>query len=385
MPLLAPASSEDLAGLLKEATGKSRKIAVSGNNTKHLMAGPLGEPGLSLSTANLRRILAYESGDLTVSVEAGALWSDVQNHLARHGQMIALDPPFWSGATVGGVVASNSNGPLRCVYGTARDLVIGMQFATLDGQLIRVGGMVVKNVAGLDIGKLLIGSFGTLAVLTSVNFRLHALPEQTETFVFSLTDAEAAVARRNTLRQSTLRPIAVDILSPSAAVRVGLRGFVLAIRAAGSSRVLARYARELAGSTRLVGPEESALWEQIREFPAAFLERQPNGIILRISTPLSDLPALLTQIPGAFLCRAFSGVTYACLPSYERVPALWNLASDRGWPLVLEFAPEPIRASCKLWLAAASNNGEAFVMMKSVKQMFDPNSLLNGSRLYGRL
>src|SRR3569833_2365954 len=118
-------------------------------------------------------LLHYEPNDLTVSVEAGTRWSELQKTLAKNRQRIALDPPFAADATVGGVVASNTSGPLRKQFGTARDLVIGMQFATLEGKLVRTGGMVVKNVAGLDMGKLMVGSFGTLAVITSVNFRLH--------------------------------------------------------------------------------------------------------------------------------------------------------------------------------------------------------------------
>ncbi|HEX4169564.1 MAG TPA: FAD-binding oxidoreductase [Bryobacteraceae bacterium] len=385
MTFLTPASVEDLACLLKEHAGNSRSIAIAGNSSKRLMAGPLGEPDFVLTTAGLDRVLAYESADLTISVEAGARWADVQSILAQQNQMIALDPPFWPQATVGGVIASNGSGPLRCAFGTARDVVIGMQFATLGGKLIRVGGMVVKNVAGLDMGKLLIGSFGTLAVLTSVNLRLHARPAETETFVFSFLDIESAVARRNTLRAGPLRPLAVDILSAAASARVGLRGFSLAIRAAGSPRVLARYADELVGSTRLTGKEDASLWEEIREFPATFLARQPHGVILCISTPISDLTALLREIPGAFISRAYSGVSYAFLSSFERVPAIWNLAADHGWQLVLEFAPEQIRASCKLWLPPASNNDNTFAMMKSVKQMFDPRLLLNHARLYGRL
>ncbi len=195
----------------------------------------------------------------------------------------------------------------------------------------------------------------------------------------------AAITRRDALRQSPLRPLAVDILSAAASIRLGLHGYSLAIRAGGSPRVLARYANELAGSTRITGAEETSLWEQIREYPADFLDRQPNGVILRISTPLSELAALLTQVSGAFISRAYSGVTYAFLSSFERVPPLWQLASGRGWPLAVEYAPESIRASCKLWLPPASSNDNTFAMMKSVKQLFDPQGLLNEGRLYGRI
>src|ERR1700730_19456613 len=100
------------------------------------------------------RILQYEPRDLTISVEAGMRYADLSSVLAKNRQMIPLDPPFANNATIGGIVAANSSGPRRRLYGAARDLVIGMKFATLEGKLVKCGGMVVKNVAGLDMGKL---------------------------------------------------------------------------------------------------------------------------------------------------------------------------------------------------------------------------------------
>ena len=97
--------------------------------------------------------------------------------------MVPLDPPFADQATVGGVVAANSSGPRRRLYGTARDMVIGMRFATLEGKLVQSGGMVVKNVAGLDMAKLMIGSFGTLAAIAVVNFKLVPMPEAERSFL----------------------------------------------------------------------------------------------------------------------------------------------------------------------------------------------------------
>ena len=98
--------------------------------------------------------------------------------------MIPLDPPFAANATVGGVVATNGSGPRRRLYGTARDSIIGMKFITLDGDVVGSGGMVVKNVAGLDMAKVMIGSFGTLAAIAVLNFKLHSMPAATATFLF---------------------------------------------------------------------------------------------------------------------------------------------------------------------------------------------------------
>ncbi len=382
---VAPASAKDLAECLKDAAAGSRSISVIGNNSKRLMAGPPPRAGVTVSTARLNRMLHYEPNDLTVSVEAGLRWADLQKALASKDQMVALDPPFWEQATVGGVVASNSNGPLRRSFGTARDLVIGMQFATLDGKIVRVGGMVVKNVAGLDIGKLMIGSFGTLAVITSVNFRLHALPEETNTFLFSFLDLDSGIQKRDELRAGVLRPLALDLLTPSAAARLGLRGYVLALRAAGSRKVLARYARDLGGSNQLTGHDEQALWTGIREFPAEFLSRQPGGVILRISTLIAETGKILRLISGAAITRAASGITYAYLSSWQAVPTLWQAAAEHGWTVAVEFAPDDIRSSQKLWLPASPAADSSFAMMKKIKEMFDPGNLLNRSRLYGRI
>jgi glycolate oxidase FAD binding subunit len=386
MQSVIPSLVRDLLTVLKDASAQQKTIEIAGNNSKRLMGGPIIPAEIKVNTGGLRRVLKYEPNDLTVSVEAGMPFADLQALLAKNRQMVALDPPFFAKATVGGVIATNSTGPMRRTYGTARDQVIGMKFATLAGKQISSGGMVVKNVAGLDMGKLMIGSFGTLAVVTSVNFRVHPMPEQTHTFVFSFNDVDQVIEKRNSILYSVLRPIALDIISPPAATRLGLRGHVLALRAGGSAKVLARYERELQGGTRMVGAEDTIFWTQIREFAGDFLRRQPNGVVLRISSKISDLAAVLRLVSGACICRAASGISYVYLSSWQGVAALWQAAAQNDWSAVVEFAPLETRASKELWLLRDTKEcGEAFAMMEKVKAMFDPNMLLNRSRLYGRI
>lgn len=381
----SPDSAEYLARVLSGASLASRRIAVVGHNSKRLMGGPVVDGEVVISTARLNRVLQYEPNDLTVSVEAGLPWGELQSMLASHGQMIALDPPFAAQATVGGIVASNSNGPLRKHFGTARDLVIGMQFAMLDGKLIRTGGMVVKNVAGLDMGKLMIGSFGTLAVITSVNFRLHSLPAEKNTFLFSCKDLAGAIERRDALLRSYLRPLAIDCWTPEAAMSVGQQGFVLAVRAGGTKQVLARYARELSEAARLTGAAEAVLWEQIREFPQEFLRKRPEGVVLRISTAIGDVERVLQLVSGAAISRAASGVTYIYLNSATLVLPLWQAALANGWAATIEYAPDEVRRTQALLLPSKTQSEAGFAMMKSIKHMFDPSNLLNPLRLYGRI
>jgi glycolate oxidase FAD binding subunit len=386
MQSVIPSSVRDLTTILKEASAEQQTIEIAGNNSKRLMGGPTTPAETKINTSGLRRVLKYEPNDLTISVEAGMPFADLQALLAKNRQMVALDPPFFAKATVGGVVATNGSGPMRRSYGTARDQVIGMKFATLAGKQVSTGGMVVKNVAGLDIGKLMIGSFGTLAVITSVNFRLHPMLEQTHTFLFSFSEVEELIEKRNSILYSVLRPIALDIISPPAATRLGLRGHVLAMRAGGSPKVLARYERELQGATRLTGAEDTIFWTQIREFPGDFLRRQPSGVVLRISTRISELIALLKLVSGACICRAASGIAYVYLNSWQGVSTLWRASAENGWSAVVEFAPLETRINRELWLLGTTKeSSEAFAMMKKVKHMFDPGMLLNRSRLYGRI
>jgi glycolate oxidase FAD binding subunit len=387
MSALKPTSPEELAETLKSSADASRTINILGRNSKRCMAGPILPADVTLSTTSLNKILLYERDDLTISVEAGMQFDALQKFLRRERQMIALDPPFSEDATVGGIVASNVSGPMRRNYGTARDMVIGMTFATLEGKLIKTGGMVVKNVAGLDMGKMMIGSFGTLAAITSVNFRVHALPEATQTFLYSSSDPDAIMeTHRRVIRETQLRPTSLDILSPPASARVDGRGFVLAIRAAGSPKVLERYERELAGSQVIRGEDESAWWKCMTEFPADFLRRQPGGVVIRLGTPLTEIRALLKLVSGTVVCRAGSGVSYVYLSSWRPAPPVLATAAERGWTAVVEHAPDEIRTAQELWIERrTAGSSAAFVMMEKIKRMFDPANLLNRSRLYGKL
>jgi glycolate oxidase FAD binding subunit len=385
MSVEKPESAEEVCNLLRQTAANGHRIRIVGSDSKASMAGPIEAAEVSISSLGLRRILDYEPRDLTISVEAGYPFAGLQNLLQQNGQMIALDPPFLERATVGGVVAANMSGPMRRGYGTARDLVIGMSFATVNGKLVKSGGMVVKNVAGLDMAKLMIGSFGTLAVVTSVNFRIHSLPERTRTFVFAFSQLEDALEKRNHIVSSSLQPVAVDLLSPSVAVRLSLKGFVLAIRAAGSANVLQRYERDLGGEVLRDG-DDAAFWKAVQEFPADFMHRQRDGVILRVSTTLADLNQLLKLTSGGFISRAANGVTYLYFASWSGAVRVWKSLKQHSWPCVVEFAPQSIREQETLWHEQKTAPEQAsFVMMKEIKQMFDPNGLLNRNRLYGRI
>jgi len=365
---IVPASAEELAESLAEAAAGSRRVTVCGNSTKDRMGGPILPSDVTISTRALNRVIEYNPRDLTISVGAGISYCELSGVLAEHRQMIPLDPPFSDRASMGGIVAANTSGPRRRLYGSARDMVIGMTFATVEGKLIRTGGMVVKNVAGLDMGKLMIGSFGTLAVIASLNFRLHPMPAATRTFIQDFEQMPDVMAARDKLLKGRLQPAAIDILKLAG-------GYRLAIQAGGSPAVLDRYSHELPRARVREGAEEDVLWRGIREATPQFLREHENGAVLRVSCKLSDVGGVLDAFPHQAAARAGSGVCYG----------YFDQAADLRHPSTgasaVEFSPQAFRESSELWPAP----GNDFAMMKKIKDMFDPHGLLNRGRLYGRI
>jgi len=373
--ILKPASPEELADSLRAAAEAGRSIRIEGASSKTGMAGAVPKADAVVSTSALNRVLEYDPRDLTISVEAGLPWADLTQLLAKDGQMIPVDPPFSDRATVGGVIAANTSGPRRRLYGSVRDMVIGMKFATLEGKVVQSGGMVVKNVAGLDMAKLMIGSFGTLAAVAVVNFKLTPVPRATRSFMMRFQNAKEAIKARDSILAGVLQPTAIDVLNDAAAKRLGSRGFVLLVQAAGVPEVLDRYARELPGEVNPVeGELETRLWTSIREYTPQFLREYPRGIVTRVSTTLSGLGHVLEMHPGPVLARAANGVAYV----YSAEPRPLN-ANGLRW--AVEFAPDDLKANLELW----PGPGSEFEVMKKIKALFDPNGLLNRGRLYGRI
>jgi glycolate oxidase FAD binding subunit len=237
----------------------------------------------TVSEGTLDRILEHEAGDLTCTVEAELRLSALQDALAPHGQMLALDPP--GDPTIGACLAANLSGPRRHRYGTMRDLVIGVTVVLPDGTIANAGGKVVKNVAGYDLGKLLCGSEGRLGRIVRLSLRLHPVPEATATVV-AAPDSDLALA----VLRSTLVPSAVDVHWPGR----------LALLFEGSERAVAA---QVAAARELIGAEPSGaeVWTE----PA---ERQ-GAAQGRLSFAPGSLADVLAREDEAVV-RVAAGVAY---------------------------------------------------------------------------
>jgi len=207
--VFTPDSVHDLADLLR--IPGSRYIPC-GSRTKVHWGSP--RVGSYLSTVNLKQVIAYAPSDLTITVEAGLRYAELQSILAEKGQFWPVDPLYPEQATVGGIIATADTGSLRHRYGGVRDLVLGIEFLRADGERAKAGGRVVKNVAGYDLMKLLTGSRGRLAVITQVTLRLYPAPQTVSQHLW-VGDLTKVAALAEQMIHSTLTPAAVDLLSPA--------------------------------------------------------------------------------------------------------------------------------------------------------------------------
>jgi glycolate oxidase FAD binding subunit len=241
--------------------------------------------------------------------------------------------------------------------------------------------MVVKNVAGLDMGKLLIGSFGTLAGIAVANFKLAPKPPFSCTFLQEFGSVEAATEAGNRILRGVLQPTAVDLLNAAAAAELGREGCLIALQAGGNAAVMKRYGQELGGARAMEDGVDAKFWTDIREFTPNFLRKYAGGVVVRASCTLAQVREVVESFTGPAVARAAAGVCYGYFTETGAASEWMERAVTKGWRAVIEFAPESKKTALDLWPGAGSD----FETMKRVKGMFDPGNLLNRGRLYGRL
>src|SRR4030067_197054 len=213
--VVSPGTIGEISKIIAHASQQHLIIIPVGNGTKMGMGGIPKKIDILLSTHRLNRITDSDCENLTLSAESGITLNEVQKSLAKVGKgyFLPMDPPFTEKATLGGIVATNSSGPKRLLYGTARNLIIGTKAVFPNGDIIVSGGKTVKNVSGYDMCKLLIGSYGTLGILCEMTFKLLPLPEKEATLGLSYAALEDADGFVRELRGSQLIPSSIEILN----------------------------------------------------------------------------------------------------------------------------------------------------------------------------
>jgi glycolate oxidase FAD binding subunit len=394
-----PGSLDDLRQAVTERVAQGFSIYPQGGCTALDYGGIPRSPGVALDTRALGRVIDYPAADMTITVQAGITIEAVRTVLAEKGQRLLVDAPQADRATLGGVYATATAGPRRFGAGRPRDQVIGVSFVTADGAVVKGGGRVVKNVAGYDFPKLLTGSLGTLGIITQLTLKVRPIPEASALVWAAIADSAELDALLDRLNTSATRPIALELLNPSAAHRVGEPlglpdgRWVLAIgfedNAASVAWQVDRIRSELGAADVAVRENADAgpLWSALIEFPA--LELGPVSFTANLR-PSSVVGFVRELDPGRWAVQTHAGNGIvrghflgpaeldAPAPELARVRAR---AVQNGGNLVLPRCPTAWKSVLPVWGERRAD----WALGQRVKQALDPKGVMNPGRFVGSI
>jgi glycolate oxidase FAD binding subunit len=382
--VLEPPDASALASMLQTANANGQTVLPRGSGTK-LMWGPVSTPiDAVLSTRRLATPIDHRPGDLTATIPAGATLAAVNELLGRGGQWLPLDPQVSSEATIGGIVAFNDSGPRRHRHGTPRDLIIGVEMALADGRAAKAGGRVVKNVAGYDLSRLLCGSLGSLAVITSATFKLAPLPPASRTVVTATTNVETLTDLALAIAAAPLAPSALEMEGPP---------YRLAIRYETTETAAERQAhatcaicdRFNVGTETCDAEREDQLWLTLGS-----RMQNTGGTLVKMSVlptlvgeTLRTIEHLAAKVEVEYVTigRVALGVLLVRLGSKPQahsdiVISLRRDVEAKGGSLVVLHGADALKRQVGTW----GNVGSSLPLMRAVKARFDPAGTLSPGR-----
>ena len=407
---VAPRSLAELAAVVAELNASQTAAILVGGGTMLDLGAPPQAAEVALCTGNLSAISGYQPADLIVTTEAGVTIASLQETLREHGQMLPLEAPLPDRATIGGAVAANACGPLRHTFGTAKDLVMGMQFVQGDGTLVKSGGEVVKNVAGFGLHKLHVGALGTLGVIATATFKVYPLPKADQTLVCTFADSEAAFTAAAGMRAHQPAAAVIGNAVAQQCLFGAARGaHVLLVRFMGAQGAVKRQVRAAAtagaeagaSATELVGETDSvSLWQQCVDLGA---NGAPEDVLFQanaVPTQLRHVYAELARsaelvegevgvmadpLSGSLKCGILAGVAekQELVDQTSPLAALLSflhharaVSQEHGGSLVLQRGTVALKAAFDVWGPSPQGLG----IMKNLKQTFDPHHILNPGR-----
>jgi glycolate dehydrogenase FAD-binding subunit len=411
--VIYPSSAEQVAQVLKCAAGNGLAVIACGGATKLGVGNLPRRYDVALCMRNITNVRYYEPSDLTAGVGAGFALEDLQSLMKTDGLWLPLDLSGSGKATLGGVVATNASGPLRHFYGAPRDMVVGMQIATAEGKLIRTGGRVVKNVAGYDLGKLLIGSRGTLGVITEVNLKLFPLPAERQTFVLSTGTLGIARDVRRSILTSPIEPLRMVLVDAEAIgiLNVGIKPGPsnsepqIWLEAGGSQSVVERTQKELDALGRAVGAKvhtcekEGAerAWQTISDFSSWMGKAHRGVVVLKGTMPIGNVEEFLSlaqqeaeneKVGMASVAQPGVGILHLGLLNLQSASQAAGLirrirkaAEKSGGALFVISAAADVKAQVDVWGTPRTG----LDLMRKLKAAWDPKGILAPGRFVGSI
>lgn len=380
---VSPANADEVAAVLRYAYERDLTLVPAGGMIHQEIGNTPAKVDVLLRTERLVEIEHYDPGDLTIGIGAGFTVHDLQALLRDQGQMFPVDLAHSDRVTIGGAMAVAAHGPMKHGFGGLREFCIGVRFVTADGVRGKGGGRVVKNVAGFDLMKLMIGSYGTLGVITSASFKLFPMARQTCTFVCGFANMEEAISFRDTVVNSPLSPLCLELLSPTAA---NTQGWTIAVRAGGSERVLSRYASELGSAVNrtLHGADEQKFWRDVdslgEDSPikvALGMPAQAVGEALGAIDRLARANGLTYTLWGrAATGSLFLTLEHGMAEAYLAAVKKLRESLPRDASAVVTRCPVALKGTIDVWGRTATS----LDAMKSVKRALNPKDNLNRGR-----
>jgi FAD/FMN-containing dehydrogenase len=391
-------TTEQVSQIVKTANQSGVSVVPIGSGSKKGGGGVLSSADVVLSLKNMKRIVELDLGNSSVRVEAGMANGELQKVLAGHKLCFPLDPLFEETSTIGGELATNASGPGRFTYGTARDLVLGLTAVSPTGDIIHAGGKTMKNVAGLDICKMFINSWGTLGIITEATLRLFPLPEVTKTLSITFADLENAMRLVKQLMDSKLTPAAIDLVDGMAdtymhselGTALKEKEIMLLIKVEGSSEVVERHLKEIRGMSAagraviqvVEAKNGENVWQAYSSIHKKFFTAVPGGMKGKAAVPIARLADMYRAVKeinasSGITAHCGSGILYCYVnaakgDAVKMTGDLRQAAERLGGIFTIEVAPLSLRKNINVW-----PRRDDYPLTQRIKKALDPNNILN--------
>lgn len=442
--VIFPGNTDEVSGVVTLANRENMTIIPCGSRTKMAMGNPPARLDVVVCTSRMNHMIDVDTSNLTITVEAGVKFRDIQARLATQedrcylplddlvteadevicsdrshsGCFLPIDPSYADSATIGGIIAANSSGSRRLLYGNIRDSILGVRMVVPTGEVIGSGGKTVKNVSGYDVSKLAVGSMGSLGIICEMTLKLLPLPEKMETLLISFESFSHVSAFIEEVFETHLLPAGVDVMNQEAYSHLNMDGipdfgsnsYVSAIAIEGFEQAVDRMRTEIIGMAKANGARSDAclqeerhllFWLAVSNLDAPLAARGADLIKTKLNYPISEWRGIAESVEKALSdadldytlqLHAGNGI---CLPRLLILPndaeamdrgihainSLLARCREVGGNLVIEGAPAEVKDRLKIW----GESGCDFVVMKRIKEQIDPSGIMSPGRFVGGL